>query len=650
MRSRIAVASVPTHSKFSLPTFRLPATGLAFFAIESCLSSRAGPPAAPPERQVKHAAAGVRSRGSAGRPEHPRFYCLAPGDCNRSIAVVNSALEMGCRMSDPLDSKRDPPPRRPPVLPPTPPQQPRDQFTDALRTVVARCGKACVRGWGSLDRTSRAFVVYTVGLTLLTVLLPTVVFWGVGIAGLLIFASRLRRWRELDRRGRLLVRVRQFRCAVALVLVIGGIFRKPAGETANTGAITASDEATPPGDWPSSIRRPVRYTVTKLGTLGGEFTNPVGINNAGQVVGYSGTKKGDFLGHAFLWQAGIGMRDLGTLGGEYSRAKCINNDGQVVGTADTGGKWNGVTTHEFVWDSRRGMRDLNKLIGCPEGEWVEVTAINDQGDIVGRRSGSKGFLLRADGRVVELASINALGEVEQLVVNNKREVAATVRMRGLQEGRRLSIILQPDGELRQLPIPGGEWSWGSMSVLWMNGKSQVVFAANDAHGGQGVFLREASGELRNIKMPPLDPGLSIFLRGLPNPPRGQCAYSFGINNRGQIVGAYGPGEEPGEPQPEKRISEVEMFLGGPTKPFKDSLPMSEWLNAFIYDGSTVTDLNTLIEPNFGWHIETACGINDRGQIIATAGKAWINNQGQWHSGAGESSLTCKAALLLTRVP
>ena len=38
-------------------------------------------------------------------------------------------------------------------------------------------------------------------------------------------------------------------------------------------------------------RRPLRYTVAELGTLGGESTNPLGINNAGQVVGDSETKK-----------------------------------------------------------------------------------------------------------------------------------------------------------------------------------------------------------------------------------------------------------------------------------------------------------------------------------------------------------------------
>ena len=51
-----------------------------------------------------------------------------------------------------------------------------------------------------------------------------------------------------------------------------------------------------------------------LGTLGGDYSDAYGINDAGQVVGWSYTAEG--FGHAFITAAdGMGMRDLGTLGG-----------------------------------------------------------------------------------------------------------------------------------------------------------------------------------------------------------------------------------------------------------------------------------------------------------------------------------------------
>jgi len=40
--------------------------------------------------------------------------------------------------------------------------------------------------------------------------------------------------------------------------------------------------------------------MTDLGTLGGNFSGPVAINDRGQVVGYSTTASGEL--HAFLWE------------------------------------------------------------------------------------------------------------------------------------------------------------------------------------------------------------------------------------------------------------------------------------------------------------------------------------------------------------
>ena len=54
--------------------------------------------------------------------------------------------------------------------------------------------------------------------------------------------------------------------------------------------------------------------LTDLGTLGGDYSYAFGINDAGQVVGYSDTAAG--IPHAFITGPnGVGMTDLGTLGG-----------------------------------------------------------------------------------------------------------------------------------------------------------------------------------------------------------------------------------------------------------------------------------------------------------------------------------------------
>jgi probable HAF family extracellular repeat protein len=71
------------------------------------------------------------------------------------------------------------------------------------------------------------------------------------------------------------------------------------------------------------------YEFVDLGTLGGQHSFAVDINNAGQIVGWAYNASG--ARRAFLWQDGV-MQDLGTLGGDYfTAADDINENGQVAG-------------------------------------------------------------------------------------------------------------------------------------------------------------------------------------------------------------------------------------------------------------------------------------------------------------------------------
>ena len=113
--------------------------------------------------------------------------------------------------------------------------------------------------------------------------------------------------------------------------------------------------------------------VTDLGSLGGKVTTPTAINESGQVVGYSGTGRGQT--HAFVWQNGR-MTDLGTLSsGKNSSAVAINQRGQVIGTSSSASGWG----HGFIWQDGK-MTDLGTL---PGGNSSTATAINNRGQIVG---------------------------------------------------------------------------------------------------------------------------------------------------------------------------------------------------------------------------------------------------------------------------
>jgi probable HAF family extracellular repeat protein len=67
-----------------------------------------------------------------------------------------------------------------------------------------------------------------------------------------------------------------------------------------------------PSSEPSEALAPL--LPTEPGTLGGNQSIPVDVNDYGQVVGTSKTEDGGY--HPFLWSAEDGMVDIGTLGGE----------------------------------------------------------------------------------------------------------------------------------------------------------------------------------------------------------------------------------------------------------------------------------------------------------------------------------------------
>ena len=74
----------------------------------------------------------------------------------------------------------------------------------------------------------------------------------------------------------------------------------------------------------------IRYHYIDLGTLGGQESYGTGINNWGQVVGFSETEnQGEY--RAFLW-TGVKMKNLESLDDDFvSVAWCINDRGQAVG-------------------------------------------------------------------------------------------------------------------------------------------------------------------------------------------------------------------------------------------------------------------------------------------------------------------------------
>ena len=105
------------------------------------------------------------------------------------------------------------------------------------------------------------------------------------------------------------------------------------------------------------------HAVIDLGTLGSNFSTAKAINNHGDVVGYSGIlplanpADPNQINHAFLVQSGGKMIDLGVLRGTtQSIALGINDSGQIVGYSGAGmtptaSYQYSLTSHAFLYQN-----------------------------------------------------------------------------------------------------------------------------------------------------------------------------------------------------------------------------------------------------------------------------------------------------------
>ena len=246
-------------------------------------------------------------------------------------------------------------------------------------------------------------------------------------------------------------------------------------------------------------QRPAGWTFVELGTLGGNVSWATGINNAGDVIGWSGVVKGDYTDqdpefHAFIYANGA-MRDLGRAG-DSSSAWSINDRGQVAGISFADGVWlrsgakssaslgfrgapydinrHGVVAGTYdaggefrAFTYRNGI--LSEL-GTLGGTWSQAEAVNDAGMVVG-------------------SSMNAAGQVRGFV--------------------------HEKGRLREIATFGGPNS----QAYDVNDRGVVVGSAGNTHNGVQAFIHD--GVMR-----PLFPATHPH----------EISEAHAINNRGQVVG------------------------------------------------------------------------------------------------------------------
>jgi len=347
-----------------------------------------------------------------------------------------------------------------------------------------------------------------------------------------------------------------------------------------------------------------RYRVIELGTLGGTYSQPFYLTSNGVASGEASLADGNW--HAILWQ-GPFKRDLGTLGGLNSSAfGSPNAIGQVVGEAETsysdpngedfcgfyasGAPWSGTTCLGFLWQDD-SMTPLSTL----GGHNGAASAINNQGEMAGN---------------AETATTDSTcppydpNQGQYQVLQDKP-------------------VVWKNGHIEELPTYGGDPDGFAIAI---NDHGQVAGASgvcSTFNVVNGLYLSPVHALL-------WDRGKVINL--------GSLGGAFGnqahnINNRGQVVGAsdlagddvfhgfvwsQSTGMQDVPPVQGDTYS-VALAINDPGVVTGVSIDSTfTILHAFVVVDGVPTDLNTLISTASPLQLQTACGINTRGEITGLA--------------------------------
>jgi probable HAF family extracellular repeat protein len=204
---------------------------------------------------------------------------------------------------------------------------------------------------------------------------------------------------------------------------------------------------------------------TELGTFGGIWSEAMGMNDNGQIVGFGYTDTNNVLDvHAFLYENGS-LIDLGTFGEDRSRAWDINNSGSIALTTRNN---TSNTTKGYIYNHLTGT--LTDIDSSQNSGYTYAIAINNYGQVVG--ASSNGAFMYENG------TLNLLGGgiLEAYDINDSGQIVG--------RSNTYSAILYENGQAIDLGDLGGNYS----EALGINNYGQIVGWSNTTTGGVHAVL------------------------------------------------------------------------------------------------------------------------------------------------------------------
>jgi probable HAF family extracellular repeat protein len=316
---------------------------------------------------------------------------------------------------------------------------------------------------------------------------------------------------------------------------------------------------------PNSLLAAPQYVITDLGTFGGTYSSAIGINEAGQIVGFA-YSSGNAAMHPFQWQSSTGNQDLGTLGGTLGMATGINGSGVIVGNSQT-------TANASIRAFAKTVGGMLTLPGLG-GSTSRAIAVNDSGAITGTAS------LTGDtsehGAVWPSATATSAIDLRTLGGNNSQ--GNDVNLAGQVVGYAENVTRVTHAALWSSPYSALPLDLGTLG-----GTYSEAYAINATGQATGVSTNLGDAQFRGFVW---QASTGMVDLGALTPTSTHTA-GFDINSSGDVVG-------------------YSTTTAGGAK------------RAIIRKaGAVIADLNGQILPNTGWVLSEAKAINNNGQIVGT---------------------------------